>query len=745
MYLPQGTELNHRYVIESLLGHGGFGITYAAHDKTLNVRVAVKEYLPRQLATRSEGQTKVSVFTGEARQHYDYGLRKFMEEARSVARFAHHPNVVSARDYFEANGTAYMVMEYVEGVTLKEYVEKKGGRISFEEAKGIMMPVMDALREVHQAGMLHRDVSPDNIYITTSAQVKILDFGAARYFAGEQSKSLSVILKPGYAPEEQYRSSGKQGSWTDVYAVGATIYKALTGKTPPDALDRKEEDTLEPPSRLGVSIPPAAEQALLRALSVGAGQRFQNMGEFQQALTGGEPMTMGFQPAPASFQPAPEPSYIPVSAPAPVSAQPASQPSSQPSHHPHLPRRSANPAAIAAGIGAGVLGLVLVVGLIWWIARDRGKVEPITAPPAAKQIVVATEIKAKEFFAEGIKQYDDNKFKEALVALEKARDHKLKQPELFLYLGAAYDKLDKPEEAIKAWEDAVKLKSDYSQAYYNLAATYWRRGQKDLASKQYKILQTKDSTMARTLQEKIPDLARYASQPTGPIVEPSKVPQPSDIAQEALTKGREYYQAKEYAKALESLTEVVKLNSQEAEGHYLLGLTYASLKPPREALGELRQAVELKPEAYSWSDIGAELAKLNRHKEAAEAFKEAVKANGNDPKTRYQLGEAYVKLGEIKQAREEQKVLKDQDQDLAKQLLALINKHSGGGGKSLGRQIDDLAKKIRIQRGEIPPSGATPRSPSTPSRPTTSGATPPAKPEAGVGWKIEKRGEVQIK
>ena len=298
MYLPPGTELNQRYVIESLLGHGGFGITYAAHDNLLNVRVAIKEYLPRQLATRGEGRTQVSIFTGEARQQYYYGLRKFLEEAQSVARFAHHPNVVSARDYFEANGTAYIVMEYVEGVTLKGYLEKKGGRISFEEARGILMPVMDALREVHQAGMLHRDISPDNIYITTEAQVRVIDFGAARYFAGEQSKSLSVILKSGYAPEEQYRSSGKQGAWTDVYAVGATIYKCLTGQTPPDALDRMAEDTLIPPSRLGVAIPPAAEQALLQALAVNAGKRFHSIEEFQQALLGDTTLTMGFQPAP---------------------------------------------------------------------------------------------------------------------------------------------------------------------------------------------------------------------------------------------------------------------------------------------------------------------------------------------------------------------------------------------------------------------------------------------------------------
>jgi len=387
MYLPQGTELNHRYVIESVLGHGGFGITYAARDKILNVRVAIKEYLPRQLATRGEGQTKVSIFTGEARQQYDYGLRKFLEEAQSVARFSHHPNIVSARDYFEAHGTAYMVMEYVEGVTLKEYLAKKGGRISFEEATGILMPVMDALREVHQGGMLHRDISPDNIYITTTAQVKILDFGAARYFAGEQSKSLSVILKSGYAPEEQYRSSGKQGSWTDVYAVGATLYKALTGQTPPDALDRMAEDTLVPPSRLGVNIPPQAEQALLTSLAVNAGSRFPDMGAFQQALLGNFTVPQGAQHPSAPLQPAPGYSQTtvvpPVAAPGPPPGY--VPPAAAPAPYPYLPRRSVNPAAIAAGIGGGVLGLVLAGVLIWKLLDRPPQLSSLKPPEPVTQ------------------------------------------------------------------------------------------------------------------------------------------------------------------------------------------------------------------------------------------------------------------------------------------------------------------------------------------------------------------------
>jgi len=375
MYLSADTILNNRYEIESVLGHGGFGITYAAHDKTLDVRVAIKEYLPRQLATRGEGQTQVAVFTGEARQQYDYGLRKFLEEARSVARFANHPNVVSARDYFEANGTAYMVMEYIEGVTFKQFLQQKGGRIPFELASQMMMPVMDALREVHVTGLLHRDISPDNVYITADGRIKLLDFGAARYFTGEQSKSLSVILKTGYAPEEQYRSKGRQGPWTDVYASAATMYRAITGRTPPDALDRKEEDTLEPPSQLGIAITPAAEQALMKALAVNAQSRFQDMGEFQAALRSEAIMpssptaqvSSGFTPpyhAP--------PQWSPVSTAAQIPSQPGP-----------VRRKKASSAATAIIISVAVFVLV-GSGVLWYLSKIHAQVgvpQGQTAPP----------------------------------------------------------------------------------------------------------------------------------------------------------------------------------------------------------------------------------------------------------------------------------------------------------------------------------------------------------------------------
>jgi len=365
MYLPQETELHNRYLIEAVIGHGGFGVTYLARDLRLDTRVAIKEFFPRQLATRGEGQIQVSIFTGDARKHFTYGLRKFLEEARSLAKFADHPNIVTTLDFFEENGTAYMVMEYLEGATLKEYLEHQGGRIPPDTAKQIMMPVLDALKRVHNAGLLHRDISPDNIYLTNSGQVKLLDFGAARYFAGEHSKSLSIILKPGYAPEEQYRSRGKQGAWTDVYAVAATFYRAIVGKTPPEALDRKEEDTLTPPSVLGVSLTPTEEWAIMKALAVNAGDRFQSIQEFQDAI----------QMGPVSWSPPPEPAY-PRAEPPPAIFHPGALGTSQTkppeTFQPTPVYRTKAPVGLYVVLGI-FFCMIVIIGLAWIIITQCNK------------------------------------------------------------------------------------------------------------------------------------------------------------------------------------------------------------------------------------------------------------------------------------------------------------------------------------------------------------------------------------
>lgn len=292
-HLPPGTILRGKYLLGRVLGQGGFGITYLAWDLDLNMKLAVKEYLPRDFATRALGNTEVTAYTNaDSQAFFNEGREKFLEEARTLARFEDHPNIVSIRDFFRENSTAYFVMNYIEGQTFKEYIQAKGGRLGYEDALQVMMPVFDALQVIHQTGILHRDISPDNIFITGKGLVKILDFGAARHAMGEHSKSLSVILKPGYAPEEQYRSKGSQGPWTDEYAAAATLYRALAGAVPPDALDRMAQDTMQSPSQLDSNIPPAAEAALLKALSVRAEERFPDIREFQNALAAASPEAM---------------------------------------------------------------------------------------------------------------------------------------------------------------------------------------------------------------------------------------------------------------------------------------------------------------------------------------------------------------------------------------------------------------------------------------------------------------------
>lgn len=300
LHIEPGSVLKGRYVVGRALGQGGFGITYIAWDNIFDRAAAIKEYLPPSLATRNTDGPSVTCASENLKEDYEYGLRKFLDEARILAMFTDMPNIVGVRDFFRANGTAYMVMEYVDGITFKEYIARRGGKVRWDEAEGILSFVADALRAVHSHGLLHRDVSPDNIYITESKQIKLLDFGAARLALEAQNRGFSVVLKHGYAPAEQYKTNGSQGPWTDIYALAATYYASVTGKLPPDALDRLERDTLVPPSELGADMPRGKEKALLKALAVHEADRFQRVEDFVAALKAPE------SPAPAE---APE-SYV---------------------------------------------------------------------------------------------------------------------------------------------------------------------------------------------------------------------------------------------------------------------------------------------------------------------------------------------------------------------------------------------------------------------------------------------------
>ena len=280
--LRAGTILNGRYMVGRVLGQGGFGITYLAWDESLKARVAVKEYMPNDMAARMG--TTVSVAMKSRAEDFVYGLERFQEEARTLAKFMGQPNIAGVTDYFDENGTSYFVMDYIEGISFKTYIANAGGNVSVEEALNVMIPVLRALTAVHAEGFIHRDVTPDNIYITKDGNVKLLDFGSARYSLGDKSKSLDVVLKVGYAPKEQYTRRGRQGPYTDVYSCAACLYAAITGYLPPESLERLDHDELVPPSQMGVEIPLYLERAILKGLAVQLENRFQTAGEFLEAL-----------------------------------------------------------------------------------------------------------------------------------------------------------------------------------------------------------------------------------------------------------------------------------------------------------------------------------------------------------------------------------------------------------------------------------------------------------------------------
>lgn len=282
-HLAPGTWLEQRYLIGRVLGFGGFGITYVGWDDKLERKVAVKEYLPGDCSTRIPGSEAVTVFEGEKEEQYHKGFQMFMEEGEKLMKFQMFPAIVNVFDCLEANGTAYLIMEYLDGCTLREVLEERK-RLDIDETLRMMLPVMNDLEKIHEAGLIHRDIAPDNIFITKENKVKLLDFGSARYVTLTHSKSLSVIIKAGYAPPEQYQSHGRQGSWTDVYGLAATMYRMLTGIPPEDAMERMEKDRLELPSKNGADLLKNQEIALMNALNTAVDSRTATMGEFKAQL-----------------------------------------------------------------------------------------------------------------------------------------------------------------------------------------------------------------------------------------------------------------------------------------------------------------------------------------------------------------------------------------------------------------------------------------------------------------------------
>lgn len=283
--LPIYTMLNSQYLIGRVLGQGGFGITYKALDTFKNKVVAVKEYMPSDYSNR-EGKTVYPIKDNpRAAQIFEHGKRSYIEEIKTLYQFENINGIVKVYTHFQENNTAYLVMEYLDGSNLKSYVKRCGGKIAPHKAGNIIIKAANALKQVHSANILHRDISPENIFIMRNdVDVKLIDFGAARKYIENSEEEKSVLLKPGFAPPEQYTRRGNQGSYTDIYALAASLYYIVSGTVPQDSMERMQNDKLLPLNQLSRDVTPQMAAAVKRAMEIDYTKRTQNCQAFIKDL-----------------------------------------------------------------------------------------------------------------------------------------------------------------------------------------------------------------------------------------------------------------------------------------------------------------------------------------------------------------------------------------------------------------------------------------------------------------------------
>lgn len=285
-HLPPRTILKGQYLVGCALGEGGFGITYIGWDLFLHMPVAIKEYFPSGVVIRDQGQHTVNVFAGKDEQSFLLGRDRFFREAQKVARFDNNPGVVSVKNCFLENGTAYIIMEYISGINLGTYAAKRGGKLGFQETLQLLKTPIQTLEELHRYSTYHRDISPENLMLSKTGTVKLIDFGSAMESDSEK-KTRVLMVRSGYSPVEMYSSTGKDGPYSDVYSMAATIYKLITGVTPPAATERLNADSLVRPTMLGVKeISQEQEAALMKGMAVQLNDRYQTMAEFFHDLYG---------------------------------------------------------------------------------------------------------------------------------------------------------------------------------------------------------------------------------------------------------------------------------------------------------------------------------------------------------------------------------------------------------------------------------------------------------------------------
>jgi tRNA A-37 threonylcarbamoyl transferase component Bud32/FtsZ-interacting cell division protein ZipA len=592
---PDALPAQHRlhwYVLERVLGQGGFGITYLARDTNLDQAVAIKEYLPVEVATRRP-DASVRSRTEDQSERYRWGLDRFIREARTLARFD-HPNIVRVLSVFEHNNTAYMVMRFEEGENLAALLERRR-TLPEVELMRVVLPILDGLELVHNAGFIHRDIKPDNIHIRDDGSPVLLDFGSARHSLGH-ARTVTILVAPGYAPFEQYYSSGEnQGPWTDIYSLGATCYRATAGIAPMDAIARSKgilgstREILIPAATIGSGRYSAGLlKAIDHALEFSEKDRPQSIAEWRRELASG--------PKPAARAAPATMSVTPATAPPPVAPIPAAAPAT-----------SIRGPLVWAMLGAVIAAVVVVLLLQPWNRRDDSGLK--YAEALRKQ---AEEQRQKEVEA-AVKQQ-----KEVDAAAERQREEQQKR-EADRLAQAEQDKKRVEAQARREAEASKKAEADRARR----EAESRKKADVERAQREAET-RKKEAADKETAERKRQEGARAAATvaPPAPPPAPAKAAEPDLItqAEQASKRGNDAESLALYRKAA---------NAGNAEAQYRLGEIYAAG----------RGVPQNNTQAYIWLSLAA-----NAGHAGAKARREQV-AGALQPAEIRQADEVVKKLG----------------------------------------------------------------------------------------------------